>query len=152
MMGVRVESKEIFFLFTLVSLLVIPYFHNQLIVGIFVNAVLFLSVSYFGLSRALLLGMFPSVVAYMSGLLCVAYGIPFIILGNSILCVVFFICRSLGTVSYLLAAIAKFLILFFVSSVVFSSVTLGVTMGALQLVTAIAGGWLASIINKKILF
>jgi hypothetical protein len=149
MLRLALSRKEIVFFLALLSCVVIPYFHHQLVVGIWINALLFFSVSYLGLRQALFLGLFPSMMAFSSGLMTVAAWIPFIVLGNALLCLVFFLSNRLGVVSYLLAALAKGLFLSLSSSLIFSSVACGASMGAMQFVTALLGAFLSFMFCKK---
>lgn len=77
--------------FTILASIIPAFLHAQWITGPLVNAVLFLSVIYCGLSGALIVGMVPSVIALSVRLLPapMAPVVPYIILGNAIMIVAF---------------------------------------------------------------
>lgn len=98
-----------------VSLIIPHYIHNQFITGPIVNASLFLAAFMLGSGGAILIGLVPSVVALSSGLLPVVLApvVPFIMIGNAILIVVFNNLRKFNTVfASIIAAIAKYLFLY----------------------------------------
>ena len=68
-----------------------PLFKNQLITGPIVNALLYIAIVILGLSSAIFIGLLPSAVSLATGLLPIILApmIPFIIIGNSILVIVF---------------------------------------------------------------
>jgi len=72
-------------------LIIAPMFNNQMITGPIVNAVLFIVTYLFGIKYAMLVGLFPSVVALSVGLIpfILAPMIPFIMLSNAILIGIF---------------------------------------------------------------
>jgi len=86
-----IKSIQKILLFTILASVIPAFFHVQWITGPLVNAVLFLSVIYCGLSGALMVGMIPSVIALSVGLLPapMAPVVPYIILGNAIMIVAF---------------------------------------------------------------
>ena len=98
-----------------------PLFRLQPITGPIVNATLFIAVALLGAKNAILIGLLPSVIALSAGLLpaVLAPMIPFIMLSNAILIVVFGYLRKknywLAIVS---ASVLKFFFLFSVSSIV----------------------------------
>ena len=143
--------KSLYFAFIGV-LLLLPFMQFQIFVGIFVNCLLFLSVNLFGKRRTIFLGMIPSLVALVSGLLplSVAFFPLIIILGNSIL--IFIFSRYNNIKGMILAALGKFFSIFtaFVLISAFSSLfSLLATIVILQLFTALTGGMLALFLRKK---
>ena len=135
---------------------VAPLFGQQAIAGPVINAILFISVMLLGVQNAILIGLIPSLIALSVGLLpsILAPMIPFIMMGNVILIMVFnyFKERSfwMGMVS---SSILKFVFLFSSSSIVINLLSskeiasrIAMTMGWLQLLTALAGGLIAYII------
>ena len=135
---------------------VAPLFGQQAIAGPVINAILFISVILLGVQNAILIGLIPSLIALSVGLLpsILAPMIPFIMMGNILLVIVFnhFKERSywLGVIS---SSILKFAFLFSASSIVINLLPkkeiasmVAMTMGWLQLLTALAGGLIAYII------
>jgi hypothetical protein len=127
--------------------------HQQLITGSIINAELILGASILGVSDGLLIGLIPSTIALVVGILSPALApmIPFIILSNAILVLVF---SYLSKINYWLGAIAasicKFAFLYATSSVVINlllnkQLTPAVrqTMNLIQLFTALMGSLLA---------
>jgi len=132
-----------------------PLFGQQAITGPIINATLFISVMLLGVQGAVLIGLVPSLIALSVGLLpsMLAPMVPFIMLGNVILVIVFnyFKERSfwLGVIS---SSILKFVFLFSTSSIVINLLSkkeiaskITMTMGWFQLLTALAGGLIAYI-------
>ena len=70
---------------------IVPLFPLQGVVGPIVNALLYIAVIFLGVRYALLVCIFPSIISLSTGLLPVVLApmIPFIILGNIILVIVF---------------------------------------------------------------
>jgi len=135
-------------------------FHNQLITGSIVNAILFISVVFLGVRGAILIGSIPSLIALSSGLLplVLAPMIPFIIIGNAVLIIVFGYFKErnywLGAV---LASTLKFLFLFSTSSIVVNlllkkevATKVAMMMSWPQLSTALAGALIAYLVLKSI--
>jgi hypothetical protein len=92
--GIASEKiRMIIFAILLVLLMIVPFLiHSQWISGPTVNAALFIATVILGPSRAILLGLMPSTVALSSGLLPFALApmVPFIMLGNVIMVLVFY--------------------------------------------------------------
>ena len=91
-----------------------PLFHSQPITGPLVNAALFLSVALLGVQAAVLVELIPSVIALSTGLLpaVLASMVPFIMLGNILLILVFHWIKDLNVWGgILLASMLKFLFL-----------------------------------------
>lgn len=141
--------------FTILLGLVIaaPFFHFQAITGTVVNAVLILAVFILGRKEAVTIGIFPSLISVITGLLIPAIFplVPFIILGNVILV---FIVGVLKRESYwkgvIAGSIAKFLLLY-ISGIILVKIfelgnlteIIGVMFGWQQLLTALSGGVVA---------
>ncbi|NTV41109.1 MAG: iron hydrogenase, partial [Candidatus Moranbacteria bacterium] len=109
-------------LITLVGIsLVAPFFHQQMISGIVVNATLFVAKIILGSQLAIFVGLFPSIIALSIGTLPapLAPMVPYIMLSNVILIITFSYLKdknywlALGIASFL-----KFLFLFLTSSIV----------------------------------
>ncbi|MEI8230433.1 MAG: hypothetical protein WCG83_04840 [Candidatus Peregrinibacteria bacterium] len=83
-----VGAKRIYLLTFFTVITIAPFFiaHVQLLTGPLVNAVLILACVLLGPTEAVTLGLFPSTVALMSGLLPLAFApmVPFIIISNAI--------------------------------------------------------------------
>ena len=137
-----------------------PLLGQQAITGPIVNATLFISAMLLGVQGAVLIGLVPSLLALSVGLLpsILAPMIPFIMMGNIILVMVFDYLKErnfwLGVVS---ASILKFVFLFSTSSIIVSLLSkkeiaskIVMTMGWLQLLTALAGGLIAYIFLSSI--
>ena len=128
--------------------LVAPFLRQQLIVGTLVNAALFLAVLLVGFRKALFLGFLPSSIALISGILPWVFFpvIPFIILANAVLILVFaaFV-KSNYWVAVVIASFLKFVFLYGCIFFCFSPAI--AIAGYLQLCTAILGGLLAFSIN-----
>lgn len=146
---------------TLVAVAVLaPFAKQQLITGSIVNATLFISAATLGIGPAILVGLVPSLVSLSVGLLppVLAPMIPFIMVSNSILILVFATLKKknslLGVVS---ASLIKFAFLYYTSSIVVNlliqkSIAKNVVlmMSWPQLITALAGGVIAIFIFRLI--
>lgn len=139
---------------------IVPLFHQQAITGPVVNATLFISVTLLGVQNAILVGLIPSLVALSTGLLppVLAPMIPFIMVGNTILIIVFGYLKEknfwLGIVT---ASVLKFLFLFSTSSIVINlllkkeiATKVATMMSWPQLLTALVGGIIAFMFLKSI--
>ena len=137
-----------------------PLFGQQAITGSIDNAVLFITFAVLGLPAAILAGLIPSLIALSVGLLpsILAPMIPFIIMGNIILVLVFNYLKNrdywLGMIS---ASILKFLFLFSTSSIMINLILkkeiaqkMVIIMGWPQLLTALAGGLISYLFLKSI--
>jgi hypothetical protein len=140
------------FLLILSLIVVAPLIGNQFITGITVNALLLGSVILFGFSGALSLCFIPSSISLFTGLLpwVMAPMVPFIIVGNILLVLVFELFRKknffLGLIP---GALLKFSFLFFVSNYLINffiqqsvASKIAVMMSWPQLITALAGGFI----------
>lgn len=139
--------------------LVAPLIGQQAITGVIVNATLFISTALLGVEAGILIGLIPSVISLSVGLLPAALApmVPFIILGNAILAVVFSYFKEknywLGIFS---ASLLKFLFLFNASSVVINLLLkkevagqVALMMSWPQIFTALSGGLIAYLFLKS---
>jgi hypothetical protein len=137
---------------------IVPLFHRQNITGPIVNATLFISTFTLGAQAGIALGLIPSVIALSAGLLApvLAPMVPFIMISNSILVLVF---DALKNKNYWLRVIAssflKFIFLYATSSVVINlllkkevAAQVAIMMSWPQLFTAVGGGILAYLIFR----
>ena len=122
----------------------------QSITGPFVTTVLYMATMIVGWQGGILIGIFTPVIAAMRGILPppLAPLIPFIALGNAILVILFFWLKSKNKIfGIIIASLVKFLVL--VSAVrllVQVPPAIAQMMSFPQLVTALAGGFIALII------
>lgn len=134
---------------------IVPLFHQQMITGPIVNATLFIATIILGTQAGILVGLIPSIIALSVGTLPapLAPMVPYIMISNAILIVIFGFLRNksywlaVGVASFL-----KFLFLFATSSIVIGLLveqelaeSVALMMSWPQLVTALAGGVLASV-------
>lgn len=136
-----------------------PYFLNQLITGSIVNALLFISVSIFGVETAFLLCLIPSLISLYTGLLplTIAPMIPFIMTGNALMVLTFSKLKEKGFwFGAIPAAVIKYIFIYFIGIVLANSILHGVSKNVLlmiswpQLATAIAGACIAFLFLKTI--
>lgn len=130
------------------------YVHSQFITGPIINATLFIAAVVLGAGNAILIGLIPSVVALVSGLLPapLASMVPFIMISNSIMILAF---SSFRKVNYwggvMGATLFKYAFLYLTSTIVINLISnhsvaakAAATMMAWpQIVTALAGGVIA---------
>lgn len=137
-----------------------PLINNQLITGSIVNATLFLAVATLGFREAIFIGLIPSLISLSIGLLPVVLApmIPFIMMGNAVLMLVFSVTRKkLGAFSYIASALFKFAVIYGASFIVAGLIKnpvvaqkTGLMMGYMQLVTALIGAAIAmAVLNFK---
>ena len=135
----------------LAILIVLPaLIHNQWITGPIVNAVLLMAAILIGPMEAVILGLMPSAMALSTGLLPLPLApmVPFIMIGNTLLIVVFCYLRNQNYAFRLgISALVKFAFLHFAAVFVISDLLeqgvlgkLAVMMSWPQLATAIIGG------------
>ncbi len=134
------------------------FIKQQLITGTIVNATLIIGVSLLGARDGLLIGLLPSSIALATGLLSPALAplVPFIILGNVMLVLVFnYLSRINFWVGVIVGGIVKFAFLYGTSTVVIGLLinkqvapAVAQMMAWPQLVTAIAGGILAFVVIR----
>lgn len=151
------NSKELFWTMAfIVSSVIVPALlahtpQNQWITGTIVNAILFLAIRRIGILNAALVATLPSSIALLRGLLppLMTIAIPWIIISNYILILVFFITKKYPLTGILFAATSKFFFLYLVAT--FFLKIGGPFLMMLQwpqLITALAGGLLALGIQK----
>lgn len=140
----------------------VPFFNIQTVTGPLVNAILFISVVILGINNAVFIGLIPSVISLMSGLLPVVISpvVPFIMISNAILVLVFgyfYFQKGSYWWGVILASIFKFIFLLSTSSLVINLVVkkeiaskISLMMSWPQLFTALAGGLIAYIFLKSI--
>ena len=152
----QVKIKDIAWFVGLMAVVaIIPhYIHNQFVTGPVVNAILFIAAVILGAGNAILIGLVPSVVALVSGLLPapLAPMIPFIMISNAILIVVFSGLRKTNYWAGVLGGtLFKYAFLYLTSTIVVGLISnqsiaakAAATMMAWpQIVTAIIGGVIA---------
>ncbi len=140
--------------------IIAPLIRQQAITGTIVNAVLFISAVFLGIRGAVLIALVPSIFSLSVGLLpaVLAPTIPFIMIGNIILILVFDFLRKknywLGMIS---AGVLKFIFLASVSSVVINLLLkkeiahqVAMMMSWPQLLTALSGGAIAYLVLKAL--
>ena len=131
-----------------------PFFHFQPITGPIVNATLFVAVLLLGATEGIMIGLLPSLVALSVGTLPppLAPMIPFIMVSNAILVVVFSYLQNKNlTFAVVTASITKYLFLlatsyFMVKLISQENMAIKATsimMSYPQLLTALAGGIIA---------
>lgn len=141
--------------------------HPQILVGTFVNFLLFASASFLPFELLLPVALMPSVSVLARGLIfgpftwALIYMWPFIWAGNLVMCVIFKRIGGRGGIEGIggmaVAAVAKAGFLFLAAFILFNLHVVPkiflTSFGIMQFVTAIAGGggWLIAgkIINKK---
>ena len=146
---VKISAFAIFLIIAILA----PLLKQQLITGSIVNAVLFLSTVYLGITAGVLISFIPSLFAGFIGLLPLPIlpMIPYIIMANIILVLSFNIFRKKSFwLSAILASLLKFLFLFGTSSFIinfFIQKTLPAKIIAMmtwpQLITALSGALIA---------
>ena len=146
----------LFACFAAITLAPLTMIHAQWLTGPLVNAMLLLTCVLVGPMEAVILGLFPSPTALVSGLLPLplAAMLPFIMIGNALYVATFF---GLQKRSMIIGIVAASLVKDFVLPVSshFLSATLlpasavplaSVMMGVMQGVTALAGGAIALVL------
>jgi len=118
--------------------------NNQWITGTIVNAILFAAALRIGIVNAAAIGILPSVIALVRGLLPapMAVMIPYIMLGNMAMITTFGLLRIRSLVTRVIAAsLFKFVVIFAASSLaVIIPANIIRMMQWPQLITALAGG------------
>ncbi|MBM3256401.1 MAG: hypothetical protein FJZ04_02960 [Candidatus Moranbacteria bacterium] len=125
---------------------------NQFIVGPIVNAVLFWVALRVGITNALFIAVIPSLIALFRGLLppTSAPVVPFIILGNCAMILAFSFLKSRIWLGVFAGSTIKTLVIFLpVWLFLNSSPPVTFMMSWPQLVTAIVGGFVVIILNRK---
>ncbi|MDD5551972.1 MAG: iron hydrogenase [Candidatus Pacebacteria bacterium] len=157
----RTETIKKFAVFSTllgIAVLLPALIHSQAITGPIVNATLFLATFLFSPHIAILIGLLPSLVALATGLLPapLAPMIPFIMIGNTILILVFYYLKKKNFwLGVTLASLLKFLFLFSTSSLVIGLLlkkelakNVALMMNWPQLITALFGGVIAYFVLK----
>jgi len=152
---VKVSAFAVFLAIAILA----PLLKQQLITGSIVNAVLFISTAYLGITAGILISFIPSLFAGSVGLLPLPLlpMIPYIIMGNIILVLCFgFLRKKSFLLSAILASLLKFLFLFGASSFIINffiqkalPAKIVVMMAWPQLITALSGSLIAFVVLKK---
>jgi hypothetical protein len=159
--GIEWETVAWFVGLMLVASILPRFIHNQFITGPIINATLFLAAGTMGIGPAILIGLVPSVVALSSGLLPapLAPMVPFIMISNTILIVVFAYVKKINFgAGAVVASFTKYAFLYFTVTFVVRMISnhsiaakAAATMMAWpQLVTALAGAVIAFGILKAV--
>lgn len=159
----QIKIKEIvWFLGLMAVVAVLPhYVHNQFITGPIVNATLFIAAVILGAGNAILIGLVPSVVALVSGLLPapLAPMVPFIMISNAVMILTFSYFRKVNYWGGVMGAtLFKYAFLYLTSTIVVGLISnhnialkAAATMMAWpQIVTALIGGVIAFGVLKLI--
>ncbi len=133
--------------------IVLPFYHQQMITGPIVNAVLFLTTMLLGAQYGMLISLIPSVMALSVGLLpaVLAPVVPFIMISNAILVMTFDILKKKNYwLAMISASVLKFIFLYATSTIVINlllkkevAAKVSVMLSWPQLLTALIGGLLA---------
>jgi hypothetical protein len=138
-----------------------PLFPLQQITGPLVNALLFIAVVILGVRNALLICFLPSIMSVSVGILPLVMlpVVPVIIIGNILLVLLFnYFNKKNFWLGVVIASFVKFIFIYslatllateFIKSPMFAKVV-GLSMGYLQLVSALAGGIIAWVFLKFI--
>ncbi len=147
-------------LFLIGFLTIVPVFHNQMVTGPLVNAILFIATYLFNIRIAVLIGLIPSAVALSIGLLSPVLGpmVPFIMTANILLVISFNYFKNKNYwLGIGISSLLKFVFLSNVSLIVFKlivkkeiAVGLANMMGWPQLITSLTGGLIAYVFLRKI--
>ncbi|OGY87474.1 MAG: hypothetical protein A2233_00935 [Candidatus Kerfeldbacteria bacterium RIFOXYA2_FULL_38_24] len=137
-----------------------PLLQMQVLTGPLVNATLFIAVVMVGWKKAFVVALFPSLISLAVGLLpaVLAPMVPFIILSNMILILLFDLWRKKSYwLSIGVASVVKFIFLYVASLLVIKlwvaqpvATKLASMMSWPQLITALAGGVIAYVFLKAV--
>lgn len=133
---------------------------SQFLVGPIVNAILILTVLICGLWYGIALGVLTPVLAWILGQLAAPFGpfIPFIIIGNAIFVIIFYLLKNIKYGQYagiIAGAFLKFAFLFVSAKFIAKALNLipakllsklAFAMGVPQLITGLIGGVIAIIL------
>ncbi len=133
---------------------------SSLVIGAVVNSLLLLSTYYYGIKKSFVLAFFPSLIALTVGMLSVSflYFVPFIMISNCLLMMVFHHYRNHLQKALGYAALAKIIFLFGSFSFIMKMMAneaagLTFSYGILQIATLVLGASAARsiiyIISKK---
>jgi len=144
-------SAAVRFAIAIALAVILPFFHNQLITGPFINALFYIAVITLGINRAVVIALIPSVVALSVGLLpALIFPIaPFIIMGNLLQIFCFNYLKKNYWLGLAVSSLAKFSFIFLSGQIIFNFL-LHKNIGAAsmifswpQLMTALIGGVIA---------
>lgn len=153
----KIVAKSLVFLGFVAIAVLAPYFGNQLVTGLIVNALLFISASVLGIEAAFLLCLVPSLISLYTGLLPLALApmIPFIMMGNALLVLVFSKIKNWDVrrpnfwYAAISAAVIKYIFIFSAGTILANFVLHDISKSVLlmiswpQLATSIAGAAIA---------
>lgn len=150
-------DKVLPFALTLAVAFIVPLFHNQLVSGPIINAMLFIAVVMLGVNRAIVISFVPSVIAMSSGLVLMPM-VPFIMVSNVIMILVFnFLKDKNYWTGVVISSLMKFIFLYASSFLIIKMVaeketalSISSMMSWPQLLTALTGGILAYFFLKII--
>lgn len=162
---ISITNSKLFSLALFTSSFLIPFFISgpQLLVGIVVNMVLYLSVRFFGLRRTIPLLVLPSIGAALNGVVFglfsqfLFYFMPFIWIGNYLMVFLYdrFRKRNGAVAGVFVSALSKAGLLFIVALLFVQNAVVPPlfiqAMGVVQFATALIGGMLAVTIERIIL-
>jgi len=138
----------------LCSLILIPFVldKSQYLTGTLVNMLLALGITKFGIKKVWPMILLPSLSTYLHGVIFggathfLIYLIPFIILANLIYSILFKNIKK-GILNVLIASVLKagflFLVAYIMNKVIGLPEIFLTTMGVMQLITALSGGFIA---------
>jgi hypothetical protein len=150
-----VKTKVIAFtLLTIITAYMPTVIHYQLITGPLINMALILAVFLVGPFEAVFLGLMPSVLALISGLLPLPLApiVPFIMISNAIMVgIYYYLGKKHFGISIVVASFAKFLFLYSIAQLLINFLLAGdkfisiaaKMFGLAQFVTAVIGGLMA---------
>lgn len=149
----------LFAVFLGIAIIAPAFIHIQWITGPLVNAALILATVLIGPMEAVLIGLMPSTIALVAGLLPLPLApmVPFIMIGNAVLVAVFhYLYKRNFLIAIGVAAFLKFAFLHESVTLLMSKLLeqeivakLAVMMSWPQFFTAVIGGGLAYLILKK---
>lgn len=156
---INIKIKLVLFVLFLGISIFVPFLKQQFITGPFINAVLFVATAVLGIGAGILIGFLPSLVSAFSGLLPLPLlpMIPYIIISNVILVLIFGALRKKSFLKAVLtASFVKFLFLYLSSYFIVNffigrglSSQIITMMSWPQLITALIGGIMAYFILKN---
>ncbi len=130
--------------------LAVQQFKIQWLTGPGVNAILVLATGYLGALSGIIIGIFTPLVALIMGIMPFAPAIPFIMLGNALLCIGYTWGKKINPlVGVVTGAILKFILLSLaVRYIIAAPPPVAAALSFPQLVTALTGGLIAIIILR----
>ncbi len=136
-----------------------PLAGNQAVTGTIVNSILYLTTFTLGIYPAIFIAFIPSIISLGLGFLpaTMMFMIPFIIISNIIMVVVFNYLKSKYWIKVMSASFLKFGFLFLTSYLLFNfflsekaSSSMAIMMSWPQLFTAVSGGLIAYVLLKTV--